>query len=319
VKKAFITGASGFIGHALCSQLFEQGWHLRVLLRQPMTGPWHETVISDLETPLPRDLLDGIDVVFHLAGKAHALSENQQDVREYFRINTEGTRKLLEAARDAGVPRFVLFSSVKAMNEGSHQCLDEMTACLPETPYGKSKLEAERLVLNGEYVSEPAVLRLSMVYGPAMKGNLPRMIEAVAKGVFPPIPEFGNKRSMVHVKDVVQASLLAAEKPEAVGQTYIVTDGQPYSTREMYEWICETLDKPVPGWHLPEMVFRGLARFGDMIGKLRGQRFFFDSDALDKVSSSSWYSSQKIKTELGYHPNHHLRDTFSDILKSCAQ
>jgi nucleoside-diphosphate-sugar epimerase len=314
VKKAFITGASGFIGHALCSQLFEQGWHLRVLLRQPMTGPWHETVIGDLETPLPRDLLAGIDVVFHLAGKAHALSENQQDIGEYFRINTEGTRKLLEAARDAGVPRFVFFSSVKAMNEGSHHCLDETTACLPETPYGKSKLEAERLVLNGDYISEPAVLRLSMVYGPAMKGNLPRMIEAVAKGLFPPIPEFGNKRSMAHVKDVVHAALLAAEKPEAVGQTYIVTDGQPYSTREMYEWICETLGKPVPGWHLPKIVFRGLARAGDIIGKLRGRRFFFDSDALDKVSDSSWYSSQKIKNELGFHPNHHLRNSLPDIL-----
>jgi nucleoside-diphosphate-sugar epimerase len=314
VKKAFITGASGFIGHALCSQLFEQGWHLRVLLRQPMTGPWHETVIGDLETPLPRDHLTGIDVVFHLAGKAHALSESQQDIGEYFRINKEGTRKILEAARDAGVPRFIFFSSVKAMNEGSHHCLDETTTCLPETPYGKSKLEAEQLVLKGDYVTEPAVLRLSMVYGPAMKGNLPRMIETVAKGVFPPIPEFGNKRSMAHVKDVVQAAILAAEKPQAVGQTYIVTDGQPYSTRKMYEWICEILNKPVPGWHLPKMVFQGLAKVGDMIGKLRGRRFFFDSDALDKLSSSSWYSSQKIKTELGYHPNHNLRNALPDIL-----
>jgi nucleoside-diphosphate-sugar epimerase len=314
VKKAFITGASGFIGLALCSQLFEQGWHLRVLLRQPMTGPWHETVIGDLETSLPRDLLTGMDAVFHLAGKAHALSENYQDIEEYFRINTEGTRKLLEVARDAGTPRFVFFSSVKAMNEGSHHCLDETTACLPETPYGKSKLEAEQLVLQADYVPEPIVLRLSMVYGPAMKGNLPRMIEAVAKGQFPPIPEFGNQRSMVHVEDIVQAAVLAAERPEAIGQTYLVTDGQPYSTRELYEWICQALGKPVPAWRIPEVVFRGLAKIGDAIGKLRGRRFMFDSDTLNKLAGSSWYSSQKIEQELGFRAHYHLRESLPDII-----
>ena len=257
--RGFITGASGFIGYALCSQLFEQGWHLRVLLRKNLMGPWHETVIGDLEISLPRDLLKDIDVVFHLAGKAHTLSENNQDIGEYFSINKEGTLKLLEAARSSGVRRFVFFSSVKAINEGSSQCLNETSPCLPVTPYGKSKREAERLVLEGNYVPEPVVLRLSMVYGPSTKGNLPRMIESIAKGHFPPIPEFGNKRSMVHVEDVVRAAFLAAERPETIGQTYLVTDSQPYSTRELYEWICQALGKPIPGWRIPEGVLRGLA------------------------------------------------------------
>jgi len=312
VKRAFITGASGFIGRALCAQLFKQGWHLRVLLRQPATGPWHETVIGSLDDS--RGLLENIDVVFHLAGKAHALNESKQDIGEYFRINTEGTRKLLEAAKDAGVGRFVFFSSVKAMGEGGPDCLDESTPCLPETPYGKSKLEAEQQVLQGNYIPEPVVLRLSMVYGPAMKGNVPRMIEAVAKGLFPPIPEFGNKRSLVHVDDVVQAAVLSAVKAEAAGQTYIVTDGQPCSTREMYEWICEALGKPAPGWHIPEIVFRGLARIGDVLGNLRGRRFMFDRDTWNKLSGSSWYSSQKIQNELGFHPSQRLRDSLPDIL-----
>jgi nucleoside-diphosphate-sugar epimerase len=313
VKRAFITGASGFIGRALCTQLFQQGWHLRVLLRQPATGPWHETVIGSLDDP--SGLLENIDVVFHLAGKAHALSESKQDSGEYFRINTEGTRKLLEAAKDAGVSRFVFFSSVKAMGEGVPDCLDESVSCLPETPYGKSKLEAEQQVLQGNYVPEPVVLRLTMVYGPDMKGNLPRMIKAVAKGQFPPIPDFGNKRSMVHVDDVVQAALLSATKPEASRQTYIVTDGQPCSTREMYEWICEALGKPVPVWHVPEIVLRGLAGLGDWVGKLRGRRFMFDRDSWNKLSGSSWYSSHKIKNELGFRPHHHLRDSLKDILQ----
>ncbi len=314
MKRALVTGASGFIGHAVCSRLFEQGWHLRVLLRQTLRGPWHETFIGDLEGILPSNLLEGIDVVFHLGAKTHALSGTKGDDEEYFRINTQGTRKLLEAARDAGIPRFVFFSSVKAMNEGGNHCLNETSACFPETSYGKSKLEAEHLVLEGSYVPEPVVLRLSMVYGPATKGNLPRMIEAVAKGHFLPIPEFGNQRSMVHVDDVVQAAILAAERPEAIGQIYHVTDGQPYSTRELYEWICRALGKPIPGWRIPEMVFRGLAKIGDVIGALQGRRFMFDSDTLEKLTGSAWYSSRKIEQELGYHAKYQLRDSLPGIL-----
>ena len=312
--RVLVTGASGFIGRALCSRLTAGGWQVRALLRQENSGPWEEVVCGDLTRDLPEETMKGVSTVFHLAGRAHVLRENKQDDEEYFRVNTEGTRRLLEAARKEGVSRFVFFSSVAVWKATNENCLNEASPCQPETPYGKSKLEAERLVLEGDYVPEPVVLRLTMVYGPGMKGNLPRMIDAVAKGLFPPIPEFSNKRSMVHVDDVVQAALLASEKPEAVGQTYIVTDGQAYSTREIYECLCEALGKSIPGWHIPAIVFRGLARTGDIIGNLRGRRFFFDTDALYKISGSSWYSSHKIESELGFHPNYHLRTSLPDIV-----
>ena len=207
-----------------------------------------------------------------------------------------------------------IFSSVAVWKATNENCLNEASPCQPKAPYGQSKLEAERLVLEGGYVPEPVVLRLTMVYGPGMKGNLPRMIEAVARGLFPPIPEFGNKRSRVHVDDVVQAALLAAEKPEAIGQTYIVTHPQPCSTRKLYEWICEALGRPIPGWQIPEIVLGGLAKFGDAIGQLRGRRFIFDSDALEKLAGSAWYSPQKIENELGFQAQHPLRESLRDII-----
>ena len=132
--------------------------------------------------------------------------------------------------------------------------------------------------------------------------------------VSPPIPEFGNKRSMVHVEDVVKAAILAAERPKAIGQSYLVTDGQPYSTRELYEWICQALGKPVPAWRILEIVFRGLAKIGDAIGALQGRRFMFDSDTLEKLAGSAWYSSRKIEKELGFRPRRLLRETLSDII-----
>jgi len=184
-----VTGATGFIGRRLCAVLKQHGSHVRALGRGERDGLWNRFIRADLAQGVPADALHDVDTVFHLAGKAHALSETSQDEAEYFRINTEGTRRLLEVAGEAGVRRFVFFSSVKAMGEGGDACLDESAACCPETPYGKSKLAAEHLVLNGGYVPEPVVLRLSMVYGPTRKGNLPRMIEAVARGRFLPLPE----------------------------------------------------------------------------------------------------------------------------------
>jgi nucleoside-diphosphate-sugar epimerase len=316
-RLALISGATGFIGRVLCQKLSAQGVQVRAGMRQVADGPWHEAVMFDLASgTLPVDAVAGVDTVFHLAGKAHALSETKQDEREYFHINTEGTKTLLEAARDAGVRRFVFISSVKAMNEGGDACQDESEACHPKTPYGRSKLAAERLVLEGAYVPEPVVLRLSMVYGFSRKGNLPRMIEAVAKGRFPPLPEVGNKRSMVHVEDVAQAALLAAEKPAAVGQTYIVTDGQACSTRQMYESICEALGKPVPSWTMPTGLLKMLAKVGDGIGGVHGRRFLFDSDALDKLIGSACYSSEKIQRELGFRPAWDLRSALPEIVTS---
>lgn len=277
-------------------------------------GPWDESIawrIGSDDTPR----FPEVDAVFHLAGKAHALSETGQDDEAYFRINTEGTRQALDAARAAGVRRFVLFSSVKAMGEGGEDCPDEAASCHPQTAYGRSKLAAEKLVLEGGYVPEPVVLRLSMVYGNSEKGNLPRMIRAVARGRFPPLPDTGNRRSMVHADDVVQAAMLAAARPAAGGQVYIVTDGTPYSTRQIHAWICEGLGRSAPAHGIPMPVLQALARIGDGIGRLRRRRFAFDSDALDKLVGSACYRSHKIEHELGFVPRHHLRESLPEIIR----
>ena len=311
---ALVTGASGFIGQNLCQCLREGGVRIRALMRYECQGPWDEVVVADLADNLPDKVLQGVDAVFHLAGKAHALSETRQDETEYHAINTVGTQRLLEACQVEGVQRFVFFSSVKAMGEGGLACLDEDADLPPETPYGQSKLEAERLVLNGGYVPHPVVLRLSMVYGPIEKGNLPRMIHAVAKGRFPPLPELGNQRSMVHVDDVVRAAILVAERPEAAGGTYILTDGRAYSTRQMYEWICEALGKSIPAWYVPTFALRLLALLGDGIGALSGKRFVIDSDAMKKLVGSACYSSDLIQKDLGFTPVRNLQESLGEIV-----
>lgn len=133
MKSVLVTGATGFIGQHLCRALLQKHIDLHVMGRKDsgLDVKFHRW---EMQASLDAEYLRGIDTIFHLAGKAHALTETQQDADEYFRINTNGTRKLLEAAKVARVKRFVFFSSVKAMGEGGDKCLDESAACCPETP-----------------------------------------------------------------------------------------------------------------------------------------------------------------------------------------
>ena len=98
---------------------------------------------------------------------------------------------------------------------------------------------------------ETCVLRLPLVYGPGQKGNLLRMMEAIDRGRFPPLPDTGNQRSLVHVDDVVQALVLAATHDAAVGKTYYVTDNKPYTTTDLYRMMRRALGRAEPRWSLP--------------------------------------------------------------------
>lgn len=316
--KVLVTGGTGFIGRYMVNALMKQGADVTVLSRTPSGGKQnYRTVVGDLEQP---GMLEGVcqdmDIVFHLGGYAHAVDQREDKSEEInWRVTVEGTRALLEQSIKAGVSRFLFFSSVKAMGEGGKACLDETSVSAPVTSYGKAKREAERIVLDACQRGLPAtVLRLPMVYGPGCKGNLPRMIQAIARGLFPPLPETGNKRSMVDVRDVVEAALLAATNPVAVQKIYVVTDGQTYSTRQMYEWICAEVGRPVPRWTIPLSLAKFAASAGDMIGHMRGRRFLFDTVALDKLTSSAWYSSDTISRELNYQPAHTLKSSIHEIV-----
>jgi nucleoside-diphosphate-sugar epimerase len=313
-----VTGGTGFIGRHLVAALLQQGVAVKVLSRRPSDGGGRgcPTIVGDLADPAT---LDGIcqdaDTIFHLAGHAHTLDEpDGESAALSTRITVEGTRALLAQARRAGVRAFIYISSVKSMGEGGDARLDETAECRPETAYGKARYAAEQLVLDSRNDFSVTVLRLPMVYGPGCKGNLLRMIRAVAHGRFPSLPETGNRRSMVDVRDVVQAAFLATGNPVAAGKTYIVTDSQTYSTRQIYEWICAALTRPIPRWTVPLAWLRVAAGVGDVIGQLAGRRFFLDSQALDKLIGSAWYSSEKISRELGYRPAYTLKNALPEMV-----
>jgi nucleoside-diphosphate-sugar epimerase len=329
VQGALITGGTGFIGGRLAVALLERGARVHVLTREADRGNarWSDcdvvVVRADLSQPETlRDACRSVDTVFHLAGYAHADDANDAAASGiHHRVTVEGTKELLAEAVRSGVRRFIFTSSVKAMGEGTDLQLDERAWPTPKTAYGCAKLAAEELVLEAgqRHGMHSCVLRLPLVYGLGHLGNLARLIEAIDRGGFPPFPEVHNHRSMVHVDDVVQALLLAAEEPTANGRTYIVTDGQIRSTRQIYESICQALGRPVPNWHVPVSALRFGAWIGDALGAVTGKRMVLRSESLDKLLGSAWYSSEKIQHELGFAATRTLESALPEMVAEYQQ
>lgn len=327
MSRYVVTGAAGFVGRRLSEYLSSHGHEVVALLRGPGIcgaaspphplsregrGEWDRVLYCELGSePLPVGLMEGVDGVFHLANVAHTDLRGREAER-YWQVNVAGTEALLQAAAVARAKRFVYFSSVMAVADPGDECVDERWDRMPEDAYGCSKREAEGMVLAAGAESGMHVcnLRPALVYGPGVKGNLSRMLQVVERGRFPPLPEFGNRRSMVSLDDLIAASWLAMERPQANGQTYIVADGVDYSPRALYEAMCAALGVPVPRWHLPEKVLRLGAAVGDGLEWLVRRKMPLNSAVLSRLSGSACYRAGRIRDELGWKPG----KTFFDVL-----
>lgn len=311
-----VTGSSGFVGSRVALRLSAEGRSTRRLVRCA-TGAGNEVVGDVLDPRTLRLACQGVRTVFHCAGYAHAFSSlGDKDSRRHWRINFEGTRNLLEAAGGEGVGRFVFLSSVKAMAEPGDSCANEDFLGEPQTAYGQSKLAAEEAVIDAgrRYGMHVVNLRLAMVYGFGGRANLERMGRLVRKGVFPPLPETGNRRSLVHVDDVVAAMRLVAEDERANRRTYIVASHETPSGRRLFDGLRAAQGLQPCGWAMPEGLFRLAGRAGDVIERLAGRRMPLDSEVVSRLLDSACYSPARIEKELGWRAQVPLADGLREML-----
>jgi nucleoside-diphosphate-sugar epimerase len=271
---------------------------VRILSRK--LHPVYETVICDFEREsVASSAMESVDTIFHLAGFTHDLRNASRVEYLYRKINVDATVELAELAVASGVKRFVFVSSVKAGGSPTFGvCVSEKYQGEPEGIYGKTKREAEMELLkigkeSGMHVS---IIRPSLIYGPDVKGNLHLMLSGIERGWFPPLPETGNRRSMIHVDDLVRAILLVAEDKRANGEIFIATDSTPYSSHEIYSAMCSIVGKPVPKWSVPKFLFNMVAMASP---KIRYK--------VDKLLGDECYSSEKLEA-LGFKAQRTLKD-----------
>ncbi|ALA59878.1 NAD-dependent epimerase/dehydratase family protein [Nitrospira moscoviensis] len=318
--RILVTGAAGFIGRNLVPAITHNGYTVRVYCHSALSYREDigcEVICGDLRDPLAaKRAVEGCEAVVHLAGKAHAVDERSGNDGEYESINVEGTRYSLDAAAAAGVRRFIFASSVKVFGETTDGCVDESQAPAPQSAYAKSKWAAEQLVREyaGRYRFSGVSLRLPMVYGPTEKGNLFRMIEAIDRGRFPPLPRLSTVRSMLHVDNFTQAvvQLLQSDKP--LKDCYIVTDAKPYNVTTIYEQLCAGLGKPVPARRVPLSLLKMGAIGGDIVQGVTRRPFPFTSTSLSKLIEPAWYSSQALANDVGYRPSLSFEDAVPELI-----
>ena len=298
MMKYLVTGPTGFIGSRLLGLLDVIECDIRLLARSEVNN--YETIVCSLgKDRIPEHALESIDTIFHLAGFAHDMQDPGKVEDLYRVVNVEATVELARLAVKSGVKRFVFISSVKAGGKAvSGQCINESDQSEPEGVYGKSKREAEIKLLkigkeSGMHVS---IIRPSLVYGPGVKGNLQLMLAGIKKGWFPPLPETGNRRSMIHADDLVQAILLVSEDKRANGEIFIATDGTPYSSREIYSTMCSVAGKSIQKWSAPKTLFD--------IASLVSPRIKYK---INKLLGDECYSSAKLEA-LGFKAKKSLKD-----------
>lgn len=294
--RILVTGASGFIGRRLCVALAARGADVVAVVREAtqkrVPGGSIEVVThGDFSATTDWGLpLREVDAVIHLAGRAHRSSKNSAAVYKAFeRTNVHATLALAKQCIKADVKRFVYISSVKAAGERSgQQPLTEDITPRPEDAYGKTKLEAEALLLALEGL-QTVILRPPLVYGPAVRGNFLWLLRLAKSGLPVPLGCAFNQRSMIYLENLVDCLMTCAQNPRATG-VYFVADAELLSVKELFTRLSLGFGKTPRFFCPPPAIFR------------TGARLFGMKPAFDRIFDPLIVSTSKIEVELGWYP-----------------
>jgi nucleoside-diphosphate-sugar epimerase len=271
MSRVLVTGARGFLGGHVVPALRADG---------------HEVVACALQLPAPDAALAaelrGCDVVVHLAGRAHAPGAAPEELQ---RCNTLATEQLAHAAARAGVRLFVFVSSIAARR--------------PDTPYGRSKAAAERVLAEAGPLERVAVLRPPMVYGEAMKGNPLRLFAALAAGWPLPLPAADVPRSVLYAGNFAAAVVAILSRP--AGGTWEIADGPPVTVREFVHRSARALDRPARIIPMPGSILSTVARAGGALARAMGVRGL-DARVLRRLGEPVEIDNAPFASALGWQP-----------------
>ncbi len=278
-ESVLVTGATGFLGSHMAEAFAAAGYEVRCGLRATSEPRW----ISGLPVePVPLDLdrpadltraLRGVDVVAHAAGITRA-----RRPEDYERVNAVGTRRLAAAAREAGVRRFVLVSSLAARGPDGFG--------YPASAYGRSKLAAETYLRSLGGPMKTVVLRPAAVYGPRDTDLLP-LFRMAASGLLA-LPAGPGLLQPVYAADAAAAVLAAAREPEVGSGPFPVAEAARYTWPEVARHLAATLGYSVRTVRLPAAAFRIGGRLAERAAKLQGSPPLFDERRAEDLAVYTW-------------------------------
>lgn len=289
-----LTGATGFVGQAVCEELRRRGASYRIAARRPAPELARDVVeVPDISgiTDWSR-ALDGVDVVVHLAGLAHLVGSRAQARSSFHAVNVDGTMALARAASARpDVRRFVYLSSAKAAGERSGPVpLRETDPANPVGAYAISKWQAEEGLrrLASDTGLSCTIIRTPLVYGPGVRANFLSLMRAVDRELPLPFGSVRNARSFIYVRNLANALLECAEHEGAHGETFYVKDGPDPSTPQLVKQLAAALHRKARLIPVPPMLLKAGA---SMLGK---------GDALERLIGSFAVDARHIRDSVGW-------------------
>ena len=293
-----ISGAGGFVGRALVTELILRDMQVKVAIRSASQFPSIVEICAidtiDAETHW-RCALQDLDVVIHLAARVHVMHETTADpLTEFRQVNVLGTLNLARQAAAAGVRRFVFVSSIKVNGEatqpGAPFTADDAPA--PLDSYGVSKMEAEQGLreIALQTGMEVVIIRPPLVYGPGVKANFAAMMRWLKRGVPLPLSAIHNHRSLVALDNLVDLIVTCLTHPAAANQTVLVADGEDVSTTELLQRMGQAMGRPARLFPVPVSWLKLAAA---MVGK---------PDVAQRLCGSLQVDIEKTRRLLGWTP-----------------
>jgi len=307
--RVLLTGCPGFLGNDILEFFTAQGAVVDTLSRSASV---REKKASHLVVDLSREIppLSGkhYDLVIHAAGKAHAIPRTKNEAREFVDSNITGTRHLLQAMTEIPPSSLLFISSVAVYGREHGDGIDENSRLNATDPYGLSKIQAEKLILDTEFTRPVirGIVRLPLIAGTGPPGNLGSMLTAMRKGVYFNIGKGDARRSVVLRSDVAPFLNELAKK----GGVYNLTDGRDLSFAELYKGITNLTGytkRPA----MPKWIAHSLAELGEIIQKISNRSFPFNRRRFKQMTQSLTFDSSAAQRDFSFCPRivvEHLAD-----------
>jgi nucleoside-diphosphate-sugar epimerase len=297
--KILLTGATGFIGQALSIELLNQGFNLTVALRKKnnlFSDNVNQVVVGNLSSNTDwGQILEKVDCVVHLAGKAHVIDKSKESILDEFKkINTDLTLSLAKQSAESGVKRLVFLSSIGVNGNQNNKPFTEDDIPNPQEPYAISKYEAEQGLskISKKSGLEVVIIRPPLVYGPNAPGNFGRLIcWAKSKFLFPlPLGSIHNQRSLVAIDNLVDFIITCIVHKDASNEIFLISDNQDISTTQLLRKVAKAAKKKVFLLPIPVKLMVFMA---SILGR---------SEDATRLFSSLQVDSSKAKKILDWHP-----------------